>query len=319
MDQVSELKKIISDLHRKMKNRRWPCFYPQCNSPSIKSHSQPLSICLRKISEEGHVMERSSSIFPLREKQGWERIGIQKATIFPGFCKSHDNQLFKQADSINKNNLAPKALMFLSFRTFAMEMRKKDIYANHLNAILKRRDKFIDPNAEEGMRGAMEGMLNCLKVTRPPFLKHYQSMIKSKDYSLMTHKIYKADKNLGVSCATAINPLDIYEQPIHLPQPLICFNVLSRNQYTLVIFSYLKDCSALTEQFIRNNERLEDLIFNYCEEVILNISLYHSLDRKALDTIEMAQGSWMSWQKVDIPEIFNFKLDDYSFFRGFSG
>lgn len=319
MDQESELKKIISDLNRKSRNRRWRCFYPQCNSLSIKSHSQPLSISLKKISKEGHVMARSSSIFPLREKPGWKRIGIQKATIFPGFCKSHDNQLFNQADSINKNNLAPKALMFLSFKIFAMEMRKKEIEAKKLNAMLKHRDKFIDPNAEEGVIGAMQGMLNCLNVTKPYFLKHYQSMIKSKDYSLMIHKIYKADKNLGVSCATTINPLEIYEQPIHLPQPLICFNVLPRNQYTLVIFSYLKDYSALTKQFIRNNERLEDLIFNYCEEVILNISLYNSLDRKALDTIEIAQESWIHWQKVDIPEIFNFKLDDYSFFRDFSG
>ena len=96
------------------------------------------------------MMERNPYVLPIREKQGWQKVGIKRATKFPGFCQTHDDRLFKQADSINEKNITPKALTFLSYRTFAMEMRKKEVYADSLKGILKYRDKFIDPNAGEG-------------------------------------------------------------------------------------------------------------------------------------------------------------------------
>ena len=268
MDQISELKNIINRQYRKIRNKRRPCFYRQCNNPSIGSHSQTASSSLKSIAEDGHVMERNPSVFPMRDSQGWRKIGINEATKFPGFCQTHDNKLFRQADLISDKNLTPKALMFLSYRTFAMEMRKKEVYSDHLKALLNYSDKFVDPNAQDATKGTMEGMLNCLNVTKPFFLEKYQEIIKSKDYSQMAHKIYRSDRNLGVSCATTINPLDITEQPIDMPQPTICFSVLPRKRYTLIIFSYPRVLSNLIEHFIKNHKRLDDLVFNYCEAVI---------------------------------------------------
>ena len=315
MNNISDLKKTINDNYRKTRNKHWPCFYAQCNNPSIGSHSQSVSTSLRSIAEDGHVMERNPSFFTIRERQGWRKIGVNKATKFPGFCKTHDNKLFKQADSISEKNLTPKALSHLSYRTFAMEMRKKEIYAELMKDLLKHSDKFIDHNAEGIVRNIRGGMLNCLKVTKPFFFMEYQAMIESKDYTRMAHKIYRSDRNVGVSCATAINPLDTTEQPIDKPQPLICFNVLPRKKYTFIIFSYPRPISTLIEMFIRNNERLENLVFNYCEEVILKISLYDSLDSQTVDKIEMAQAPWTFWQEISIPDMFDFKLNDDSLWR----
>jgi len=308
MDQISELKNIINRQYRKVRNKRRPCFYRQCNNPSIGSHSQTASSSLKSIVEDGHVMERNPSVFPIRDTQGWKKIGINEATKFPGFCQIHDDKLFRQADSISDKNLMPKALTFLSYRTFAMEMRKKEVYSDHLKVLLNYSDKFVDPNVQDAIRGAMEGMLNCLRVTKPFFLEKYQRMILTKEYSQDVHKVYRSDRNLGVSCATTINPLDITEQPMDMPQPLICFNVLPRKKYTLIIFSYPRLLSTLIEHFIKDHESLDDLLFNYCEEVVLNISLYNSLDTLTLDTIEAAQAPWPYWQAVEIPDIFDFRF-----------
>ena len=314
MDQISELYKIISDHYRKTKNKPWPCFFPLCTNTSIKSHSQSVSSSLKSIAEHGHLVERNPYLLPIREKQGWQKVGIKRATIFPGFCQTHDDRLFKQADSINEKNITAKAVAFLSYRTFAMEMRKKEVYADYLKGFFKHRDKFVDPNAGEGIKEVIGGMLNCLKVTKPFFLRKYQEMIEFKEYSQMAYKIYRSNRNLAVSCATTINPLDITEQPINKPQPLICFNVLPRKKYTLIIFSYPTGLSALIDQFIRDNERLENMIFNYCEEIILNISFYDSLDSQTLWAIDEAQQPWICWQKVNVPDIFDFRLSDKSLF-----
>ena len=310
IDQISELKNIINRQNRKVRNKRRPCFYRQCNNPSIGSHSQTASSSLKSIAEDGHVMERNPSVFPLRDSQGWRKIGINEATKFPGFCQTHDDKLFRQADSISDKNLTPKALTFLSYRTFAMEMRKKEVSSEQLKVLLNYSDKFVDPSAQDATRGTMEGMLNCLKVTKPFFLEKYQRMIQTKEYSQDAHKVYRSDRNLGVSCATTINPLDITEQPIDMPQPIICFSVLPRKRYTLIIFSYPRVLSTLIEHFIKDHERLDDLVFNCCEEVILNISLYNSLDTLRLDAIEVAQTSWQYWQVVEIPDIFDFRFKE---------
>ena len=52
MDQISELKNIINRQYRKVRNKRRPCFYRQCNNPSIGSHSQTASSSLKSIAED---------------------------------------------------------------------------------------------------------------------------------------------------------------------------------------------------------------------------------------------------------------------------
>ena len=311
MDQLSVLMKVLDDVTKRTRKKKWPCFYPECNQRSTMSHSQTRSTSLRNIAEEnGHVMQRNFNSLPPRPRPGWTKIGIGKATRFPGFCKQHDNALFKKADSVGQHNITPKALSLLSFRTFALEMRKKEIYADQSKRILIHKDNFIDPTAAEYIEGTMEGMKNCLRVTKPYHLNRYHRLIKSKDYAQMRHKIFISDTNLGVSCSTAVNPLYIGQNPLDKPQPLLSFNVLPRRGYTIVVFSYFKEYIPQMEDFITKFQRLENVVFNFCEEVTLRISLFQTLDANTLDIIDRAQATWVNWEPTEVPNIFKFVLKE---------
>lgn len=275
MNENAELREIISKADKKARKKKWPCFFPGCMTDAIGSHSQTKNSSLDSIAVDGHVVERDFSIFPSGTKLGWKEVGINKATKFPGFCNQHDTRLFRQADSLGKSNLNPKALTMLSFRTFALEMRKKEISADRIRRLLLHKDKFPNTEAIAAMYEKKVGMEHCLRVTKPHVLGKYQRSILGNDFSLITHKVFQSIKNLGISCSTFINPVTDREWPLEIPQPNLTFNVLPRKDYTLVILSFSKSDSELIPEFIQKFGRLEDLIFNFCEEITITTTTFN--------------------------------------------
>ncbi len=302
-------KAIIDTASKRAKKRKWPCFYPRCSEKAIKSHSQSVSSSLRSIAQDGFVIEKNFRAFPETPSPEWKKIGVNKATVFPGFCSKHDAKLFRQADAINDKNLHDNALWSLSFRTFAMEMRKKEYYAHFTDKILKQDNEILyDPGAEY-LNAFNTGLRNCLRVTQPYYLRQFELFFTSEKKPPMDHRIFKYERNLGVSCSTFINPVPMLEQPLDRPQPMIAFNILPRKAYTLVILSSFVKDSKKMDNFIHENRRLEDLVFNYSEEVILSIELFSSFSRDFLQIVDEAQRPWNTWKEETIPDIFFVSLD----------
>ena len=77
------IKEREQNLKKKIK-----CMYPDCNKKPIMSHTIPKSVTLNKISDE-----KNEVYFPkLKNKQYVaEKININKASVFPGFCTQHEN------------------------------------------------------------------------------------------------------------------------------------------------------------------------------------------------------------------------------------
>lgn len=254
-------------------------------------------------------MERNYHGFPSQPFPEWKKTGVNRATVFYGFCSKHDGKLFRQADAISQNNLNSKALLSLAFRTFAMEMRKKDYYGDLTDRILKQGEGILDYLGADHLDGYNAGLKNCLRVTKPYYLSKFEAFFDMRNELPMAHRIFKFDRNLGISCSTFINPIPIFVQPLDKPQPMISFNILPRRGYTLVILLSLAEDSQKLDSFISENNRLEDLAFNYSEEVALSIPLYESFDKDLLQTIDKAQLPWTMWELQPIPDIFGASLD----------
>lgn len=306
---INRNKGIVDTARKKTKKKKWLCFYPKCGKKAINSHSQSASSSLKSIQINGLVMGRDLVSFPTSPQPGWRKVVINKASIFPGFCSKHDNKLFTQADSISIENINKKALYSLSFRTFALEMRKKEYHADTFDRILQ---QLGDVAFLESFN---LGLKTCLIVTKPYYMKKYEESIKSANFHPMFHYVYKVDKNLGISCSTVINPVPMMEQPLDKPQPTILFNILPRTDYTLIALSSFTEDANLMSNFISNNSRLEDLVFNYCEEVLFNIDLFESLDKSIIREIEEAQLPWNMWEHKKMTDIFGVNLDENSLYK----
>ncbi|MBP4052188.1 hypothetical protein J9978_22220 [Chromobacterium violaceum] len=111
-----------------------PCQHPSasaesCSTPlSIQSHTIQRRGGLAAIAENGHVYSTKKAFQEIEKRQGQVdmlKIGVAKASTFPGFCSRHDTELFlpvEQADSV----LDAWNGFLLSFRAVTYELAAKD-------------------------------------------------------------------------------------------------------------------------------------------------------------------------------------------------
>nr|WP_272211907.1 hypothetical protein [Marinicella sp. W31]MDC2877797.1 hypothetical protein [Marinicella sp. W31] len=63
----------------------------------IKAHTVSRGPNLAKIAKRGHVLHYTASIPEMKKNGGRlavEKIGIKDASVFHGFCRKHDQELF---------------------------------------------------------------------------------------------------------------------------------------------------------------------------------------------------------------------------------
>lgn len=111
-----------------------PCQHPlasaeACSTPSsINSHTIQRRGGLAAIAEKGHVYSTKKAFMEIEKREGqidMAKIGVGKASTFPGFCSHHDTELFRpveQADSV----LDAWNGFLLSFRAVTYEVATKD-------------------------------------------------------------------------------------------------------------------------------------------------------------------------------------------------
>lgn len=93
-------------LHKKSRE----CAFPKCSKQSIKrSHSIPKTTSLLHIATNGHLLKPE---FDLKSqnipRMVMQRIGIANASVFPGYCKEHENifNIFEQDGEIDDDKKA---------------------------------------------------------------------------------------------------------------------------------------------------------------------------------------------------------------------
>lgn len=110
------------------------CFasiFEDCEEKSINSHTIS-QVNLRLLSEKGHLLTyKLPDIFQVVESDTsfnssskFSKVGLKKASSFPGFCSSHDTSLFKLIDTASLD-LSVNSVELLVFRTFVHEAYKK--------------------------------------------------------------------------------------------------------------------------------------------------------------------------------------------------
>ena len=110
----------------------------ECRGAPIRSHSLAKSLGLRAMSVRGHVLGLKHDLQTLKKTRGQAEIGeigINKATVFPGFCSYHDNNLFKALEQ-QPFTASPEQCALLSYRAIARERFTKKLGIN-VNEVLK--------------------------------------------------------------------------------------------------------------------------------------------------------------------------------------
>ncbi|MGE0076446.1 MAG: hypothetical protein AB7S48_01150 [Bacteroidales bacterium] len=150
-----------------MEKTSWTCMYADCNEKCINSHVLQKNGILSRIEINKHIIEvKPTNIWEI-DSQGifkYQRIGINEAFSFPGFCPSHDDKIFKPIESndVDFNNYKVQCLF--SYRGLCQEIRRKEQVKQLLTNILEQRKKFsvidIGELFEDYLNGLNLGIIN---------------------------------------------------------------------------------------------------------------------------------------------------------------
>lgn len=117
------------------------CMYPNCPSAEpIKSHALQNNGIISKLSENGHVLMPVSQrdiLFPDKDKNLYHRlnlVGKNKATVFYGFCKKHDTELYYPIE--NQELVFNDDTSFLfAYRCLCAQLRNKEEYVKRIDLL----------------------------------------------------------------------------------------------------------------------------------------------------------------------------------------
>ena len=138
------LKNKFQDIFLKSFKKDRICFNPGCKEIAINSHILSKNGIIRSISQNKHLYLVDNSRYLFQQKLRFNKIGINDALTFKGFCQKHDNEIFRsieQNSDINFSNYSTQLL--LSYRGILNELRKKEILIDVYNTMRKNEEVYL--------------------------------------------------------------------------------------------------------------------------------------------------------------------------------
>jgi hypothetical protein len=166
----ARLKGLYKSIANSTKKWRTPklCAFQGCKEKSIaRSHTIQKSGPLALISEDQHVLHPGLGS---EGEMQMQRIGLNNASVFPGFCKKHE-RLFEDFEQ-KKALTTPRDLILQTFRVVARELFRVNLEIEHLEFIkdefTKTRDGFISGKMKAV---GQDVRINSLNVSGDPLVE----------------------------------------------------------------------------------------------------------------------------------------------------
>lgn len=186
----------------------------RCSNNAIASHTLQNSGALKAIAENGHVYQLGADMYrkPNSPLVKFNNLGKSKASIFPGFCKKHDNDLFQDIEG-HDPQFDLWAIFLLSYRVICLEM-----FAKERNVEIFSNPELSKHSAENGNTAEFEAFLEGTKLGLSDLArakKEYENALHSRDLSGFTASGFILEYALPFCFATPFAPeFDLQGNPL---------------------------------------------------------------------------------------------------------
>lgn len=162
-DNPVEFKKRARKYKIEAKNAIKTCYHPTCSKPSINTHILQKNGILSRIAPERHLWKIEIDRFSDPYYQ-LKRKGIEKVFSFNGFCKNHDNDLFKEIESGLIDFSKYDTFLKFSLRALYNEINRKEVIIKTYRNLFKDYPEYYSPIQEEWLRQKQLGVEDFRKV-----------------------------------------------------------------------------------------------------------------------------------------------------------
>jgi len=269
----------------------------KCTEQIIKAHTISKSNCLAEIADEtNHVLGLKPSLSSLVKNKGTinpERIGINSASTFTGFCSYHDNKIFLPLETKVFSASDEQCFLF-AYRTIA-----RDIYmisgSENFISFMKKADKG-KPLHEQKIIQALSVALDTNNQLDIKEFSEYKTIfdrkLEKKEYGFLSHFIIVLPEPPPVMVSATVAPFtnfndDIIQDTTNPKAKLehVIFNSFSNNKKGYITFTWLSEHRVI-KQFIQSLQDIDSekifsaligFFFQYVENIYFSPSWWKNL------------------------------------------
>lgn len=294
----AEHNRLYSDFQRK--GRINQCFYCDTEENITASHSISEKRCLNLLAEyvEGrrgiygfkHLKLSSTNWYNSDHFASFEIIGPKEASTFKGFCKTHDQDLFRILDNSNFKESSMECKFLHCYRAFAKAIHTKneELKSCDKDSIYKELYKTYIAERKEDIEIGLHLDLCDYKYLMNEWLKN-------EDYTQLEHFCFRTSKFLPIASASFCQPsftinnhrINDYKNT-EVPLNHIFINIIPEKGWTYILLSCFKNqpssikfLSEIKEVYKVDKERfgtfLTTLLVFHTENTFMAPSLIESL------------------------------------------
>lgn len=174
-------------------------------SETISAHSIQKSGQLSSIAEDGHVYQLTADLSILKRTNGRpepKKVGVNRVSTFAGFCKTHDNDLFKL---INRSPLSPthEQITLYAYRSICREYFVKE------NAVRLLKNFEVHPELDVSVRGMLSASLKGQSIGLSGLMHHkaqYDLALETGSFSDFEYIVFFANSNPSLALSGVLYP-----------------------------------------------------------------------------------------------------------------
>lgn len=281
------------------------CLYREselCDGKIIGAHSIQNNGVISKLAEDGHVLMPSNSINDFHgevPKTTLVKKGRNQATVFSGFCKKHDNEIFKDIDNCIYKKTEKQNFLF-AYRSFAKQYFEQVDTLNFHRLLFRKYPTYL----------ASKGYVT--RTIRPSYIsyldnekdkKKFDEAFENKNFSAIFTVSFTLSYEVNFSVSSCFEMshdldgnriYDPYDYSDKIKPAKLFLNILPQNGETNIIFSCFKDeekiykssFDFLTKVYNENLNKFKTIIVNiigkYCDNVVFGNKLINYLGEDAI-------------------------------------
>jgi hypothetical protein len=315
----------------------------ECVGKPIQSHTIAKSLGLNDIAEDGHVLVLHHDFSTLNRTGGKAELaekGVNRTSVFPGFCAYHDSRLFKPIEN-KPFEATSEQCGLLSYRALARERFTK-LAGIDVNEFIKSADKGRPAEwqmlVQQFAASYGEGLNAALRDLDAALQEHYDAISK-QDFGAFESAVYEFEEELPVLCVSGHFPSEDWQGKqiqdlVNVEKQAAWLTAASirSDGRSFVVFTWSKKDSGLLRPLMdrmiktyegREADALVKYFFTISENVAVRPSWWRGLgtsEQKALqsrimDGVPMGgmAGANIMRPKMNEPIVGNQKLGEFSY------
>lgn len=280
------------------------CLHPECKERTIGSHSQQRRGQLLAIADDDEkVFSYERNIYQsIKQREvnenfnQYRRTPISVASVFPGYCSTHDRDLFAPIEtaSLEVGNKYQSDLLFLRACSFEVLQKKRAYTWN--SSYLKNTSQDRTTGKYARLKKANVGIGHFLENDGAHMMERAFECIYKDGGSDIVSAWVEIPHNIQISSSCTFSPLAHFHAAILSDYsgkclPFVSLSVVPNSNSTHVVISWLKEhheYSSWIHDVVTNNEELEMWLNQFSlgesEDTCISPALWNKLseDQKTL-------------------------------------